>query len=663
MIIDYPWYYLLFCLLAGLLYAGALYLWGRKSFSKRLQWWLAGLRFLAVSAIAFLLLAPLAKQTLNERQKPLVVIAQDVSQSMGADTAVAIPVESTEKYDVVAESFGGTTTDIASVLTGLSSRYQGRDIGAVILATDGIYNRGENPATVAERLSFPVFTVALGDTTPRHDAALTALHYNKIAFSGNTFPIEVTVTSTLLAGRSAQLSVLDAHGKTLAREAIKYDNNRFSSTVSLSIPAKEPGLQRFTLSLSTVPEEAQADNNSMAFYVDIIDSRRKVAIIGNAPHPDLAALKHAVESNTNYQAEVLLASDLQTSKYNLQDSAYSLAILHNLPSSSNYQLKKVENLPVLYIIGTQTDLARFNSLHTGLEIVAKAKKLNEVTAIYNNGFSLFSLEADDAAAIEQLPPLTAPFGESHVGTGVQMLFSARLGNIDSRQPLVAATAQGGLRRAFIWGEGLWRWRLNDFLAAGSHDRFDRLISQLVNFTAMSASRDRFIVEAERLYSDNDVISLSAQLYNDAYEPFNAPEATLTLKGDTMNADYTFSRNGNGYLLSLGRLPEGIYHYSARVNYDGETLVANGAFAVEALHLEQMNLVADHTLLNTISTITGGKMLHADELSTLNDQLASLKPIIYTHTRFSELLALPWVLALLLLLLTAEWFLRKYNGTI
>ena len=30
---------------------------------------------------------------------------------------------------------------------------------------------------------------------------------------------------------------------------------------------------------------------------------------------------------------------------------------------------------------------------------------------------------------------------------------------------------------------------------------------------------------------------------------------------------------------------------------------------------------------------------------------------------SELLALPWVLALLLLLLTAEWFLRKYNGTI
>lgn len=96
MIIDYPWYYLLFCLLAGLLYAGALYLWGKKSFSKRLQWWLAGLRFLAVSAIAFLLLAPLAKQTLNERQKPLVVIAQDVSQSMGADTAVAIPVESTE---------------------------------------------------------------------------------------------------------------------------------------------------------------------------------------------------------------------------------------------------------------------------------------------------------------------------------------------------------------------------------------------------------------------------------------------------------------------------------------------------------------------------------------------------------------------------------------
>ena len=52
MIIDYPWYYVLLCLLAGAIYAAALYAFGRKPFTRGLQWLLSVLRFLAVSAIA-----------------------------------------------------------------------------------------------------------------------------------------------------------------------------------------------------------------------------------------------------------------------------------------------------------------------------------------------------------------------------------------------------------------------------------------------------------------------------------------------------------------------------------------------------------------------------------------------------------------------------------
>lgn len=665
MILDYPWYFILLCLLAGTLYSGVLYFLAPESFTRRLRWILAGLRFLAVSVISFLLLAPMVRQNLHERQKPLVVVAQDMSQSvaLSADSAFRLPLESADNYDVVHETFGDVTTDIAAEISGVASRYQGREIGAMILVTDGIHNRGENPSTVAERVTFPIHTVALGDTTPHRDAYLTSLRYNKIAFAGNSFPVEVTVNASLLAGISAQLSVADVNGKNLGQQKVTYDGNNFSASYSFLLPATKPGLQRFTIALSVAQGEVETGNNMLSFYVDVIDSRRKVAIIGNAPHPDLAAIKHAVENNANYEATVILANELQNPKLKPQDSAFSLVILHNLPSSSNFQLKGIDKLPTIYILGDQTDLARFNSLHTGLEIISKTMKSNEVTAIFNNAFSLFSLDADDAAAIEQLPPLSAPFGESRVGTGIQTLFSARLGSIDTRQPLIAATAQGNIRKTFIWGEGLWRWRLNDFLTSNSHDHFDRMISQLVSFTALASSRDRFIVESERLYSDNDIITLSAQLYNDAYEPFNTPEATLTLKGDTLNANYTFSRNGNGYNLQLGQLPEGVYHYSAHTSYDGEELNANGAFAVEALHLEQQNLVANHSLLNTVSNITGGQMFYPNGLSSLHSHLSTLKPIIYSHTRFSEFLALPWVLALLLLLLTAEWFLRKYNGSI
>ena len=303
--------------------------------------------------------------------------------------------------------------------------------------------------------------------------------------------------------------------------------------------------------------------------------------------------------------------------------------------------------------------------------MAKTKKSNEVTAIYNDRFSLFTFDGADGAAFEELPPLTAPFGEAKASASLQSLFTARLGNINTRQPLVAALVQGAQRRVFVWGEGLWRWRLGDFLNNKSHEHFDRLVSQMVNFAALTDNRERFIVETERHYSDNDEVTVRAQLYNESYEPFNTPEAKFTLQGvpggageaKGVQGDYNFARQGDGYTLALGRLPEGLYRYTATTSYDGTTYSAEGAFAVEALHLEQANLTADHTLLATLSSITGGEMYYPDQLSSLNAQLSTLKPVIYTHTRFSELLNLPWVLLLIILLLGTEWVLRKYHGEI
>ncbi len=668
MIIDYPWYYVLFCLLAGAAYSAGLYFVGRRRFSKRMNLLLAAVRFVAVSAIALLLLAPVAKRTVNEQQKPVVVVVQDISESI--DTSIFSILNSKFEIDeceLVYEEFGGSTTDISAELDDIANHYQGRNLGAVVLATDGIYNRGNNPASTAERLTFPVYTVALGDTTPQRDAALASIRHNRIAFTGNTFPVELTINARRLKNHSAQLTLTDAHGKALAMQQVDYSDDLFSTTLTFELKAEKPGLQRYTASLSVVDGERETVNNVLTFYTDVLDSRRKVAIIGNSPHPDLAALKQAVESNPNYEAKVFMNEELRMKTEELKD--YSLLIFHNLPSTT--QAIKQSNNNAIYIIGTQTDLARFNALHTGLEIVARTKKVNEVTALYNNAFSLFTLDAADAIALEELPPLTAPFGEVKTSPNLQSLLTARLGSINTGQPLVSALVQGQQRRAFVWGEGLWRWRLVDFLNNKSHDHFDRLVSQLVNFAAITDNRERFIVETERHYSDNDEVMVHAQLYNESYEPFNTPEAKLTLQGvqgsvenhKGVQGDYNFSRQGSGYTLSLGTLPEGLYRYTATTTYDGTTYTAEGAFAVEALHLEQANLTANHTLLKTISSITGGKMFYPDQLSSLNAELQTLKPVIYTHTRFSEMLNLLWVLILIILLLSLEWVLRKYHGEV
>ena len=653
MIIDYPWYCVLLCLLAGALYAGVLYFTGAQPFQRKLRWLLAALRFLAVSAIAFLLLAPISKQIVHERQKPHVVLATDVSQSVAgsADSAFSLSAladKLKEKCQISEESFGGSSTDIGEMLL----RHNHDDIAALVLATDGIYNRGSNPATVAEQLPYPVYTIALGDTTTHRDASLADLRCNRIAMLGNDFPVEVTVNAAWLNKHSAALTITGGDGGLLYRQNIAYSSDNFSSLVTATLPAQKPGLQRITVRLEPVAGEFSMDNNTISFYIDVIDTRRKVAIYANAPHPDIAALKRTIEANANYEATVIYAAEAKA------DTSYSLAVLHNLPSQAHPDISFAGKLPQLYIIGLQTDLSRFNALHSGLEITSKVSRSSEVTAAHQPNFSLFSLDNAAATSVEAMPPLSAPFGEAHLAAGVQPLFTARLGNIDTRQPLIAATAQGEQRRAFVWGEGLWRWRLAEWQSNGSHTHFDQLISQLVAFTAMQQSRNRLQIESSRSYADDESPVLRAQLYNEAYELTNTPEVQLHLTGDSTEADFTFARDGAAYRLNLPTLKPGLYRYTAKTD-DG--LSASGTFAVEALNLEQRSLVADHNLLRTISTTTGGEMFYPEQLEALSEQLATLKPTIYTHTRYTEFLRLPLVLILIILLLAAEWVLRKYHG--
>ena len=55
------------------------------------------------------------------------------------------------------------------------------------------------------------------------------------------------------------------------------------------------------------------------------------------------------------------------------------------------------------------------------------------------------------------------------------------------------------------------------------------------------------------------------------------------------------------------------------------------------------------------------MYYPTQLAQLQDKLSALKPTIYTHTRYAEFLRLPIVFILIVLLLAAEWVLRKYHG--
>src|ERR1700752_4096689 len=81
---DYPWWFSVFCLLAGAGYAFILYR-KEKRFDETLLWirrTMPVLRGIVVALLAFFLLSPLLKNISRTVEKPIIIFAQDNSESV-----------------------------------------------------------------------------------------------------------------------------------------------------------------------------------------------------------------------------------------------------------------------------------------------------------------------------------------------------------------------------------------------------------------------------------------------------------------------------------------------------------------------------------------------------------------------------------------------------
>ncbi|MCX6267119.1 MAG: hypothetical protein NTW16_07155 [Bacteroidetes bacterium] len=232
LVTDYPVGLVPLCLLLGAVYALILYYsdikQGIKPLTHRVM---VAFRFLSVSLISFLLLGPLIKQTDKIIEKPIVILGIDNSRSMVLTsdsnyyrTGFPKSIEALQnilkkKCDVKTYAFGsnlssgfdgsysGLKTDISTFFNEVNTRYSNRNAAALILATDGIYNEGTDPFYAARKISYPVYTIALGDTLIKRDILIRKIFVNKTAYKGDKFPVEVLIELNKCAGSSTRLTL------------------------------------------------------------------------------------------------------------------------------------------------------------------------------------------------------------------------------------------------------------------------------------------------------------------------------------------------------------------------------------------------------------------------------------------------------------------------
>lgn len=641
----------------------------------RLFFFLAFLRFITLFSIFVLLINPIITRKYLETVKTPLPILVDNSISIkelgqdGIAKSLAYKLANNSalknKYDVQLYTFAdgfetgktpdfkGKQTHIDQAAQNLKQLYR-NTIYPVVLLTDGNQTIG-NDYVYSFNDNTAVYPLVLGDTTTFLDLRVSQVNVNKYAFLKNKFPVEVFLQYSGNKTVNAAFSIMQGNS-VLSKQNVTFSKDKKAQSISVLLDASKVGVQTYKAVIASSESEKNKYNNVKNFAVEVIDQRSEVALVSSINHPDLGALKRAIETNKQRKVTILKPNDLKS----LQD--YNVLILYQPDASFKtvLELNKNAGLNTFTITGLSTDFNLLNQYQSTLNFRMTSQR-EDYLADFNTQFNLFAL---DDIGFSQFPPLQHPFGTITVKSDANVLLKSRIRNIATENPMMVFAETGPSRNAFLLGENIWKWRVESHVNTKSFDQFDIFVDKTIQFLASNSKRKSLGVNHESFYNSGEVISISAQYFNKNYEFDDNARLTIQLKNKKSNAtkSYDFLKGANEYKVNLDGLAAGQYSFTVKEQTSNTTY--NGAFEVLDFEIEKQFVNPDLARLQQVAAKTSGAVYYpnkADELIKFLSENENYKALQKEITKKSPLIDWIWLLMILSISLSVEWFVRKYNG--
>lgn len=552
-------------------------------------------------------------------------------------------------------SFKENETNISKGILALNKLNKNNNT-AIVLLTDGNQTIGRDYEYLNS--NHKVFPVVFGDTTKYKDLKVTQVNVNKYSYLKNKFPVEVILNYDGNETVKTRFSIFSA-GKTVFSKNIEFSKEENSKIITTNLTSTKEGVNYYTASLQKIKEEKNTRNNTKNFSVEVIDEQSKILVLTSILHPDVGALKKAIESNKQRKVDVL-----RISNFIKQLNDYQLIVLYqpNRNFNSIFSKLKVLNSNFLLVSGAATDWSFINKQQLGFT----KKTINQTenySAIYNEGFLTF-LQKD--IGFNQFSPLKDKFGEVSITKDNQNLLFQNINGLQTSQPLISILDDNNQKTGIIFGEGIWKWRASSFLMTNNFQEFDQFIGNLVQFVSSKKKRNRLEINAENIYPANSSINISA-FYTDKNFNFDARaslEITITNKETKEILKLPFSLKNNAYQTNLENLSSGNYSYKVAVL--GQNISKYGNFKITDYIVEEQFTNANYKKLQILANKTGGKLYYKTQLDILIEDLLSDKSYFTkqkSKVKQQNLIDFKWLLFLVVIFFTAEWFIRKYFGKI
>ncbi|NHF60153.1 VWA domain-containing protein [Flavobacteriaceae bacterium TP-CH-4] len=641
----------------------------------RLGLMLSFLRFLAWFGAFLLLINPkFAKNTYAIEKPNLLVLADNSTSTREANipsVMQAIKENSglSEKYNLHYHSFGKTlnvhdsldfqekNTNIAQALKAARTIY-GETNNAVVLVTDGNQTLGEDYEFYVKGQETPIYPLVVGDTTRYEDVRVGQLNVNKYAFLNNKYPLEVFVNYEGEGTVSTRVSIL-VNGESVYAENIRLSSTSRTRVISTLLDANSVGIKNIRVSVASIENERNTTNNQRTTAIEVIDEKTNIAIISDLLHPDIGMLKKSIESNEQRAVSIKKPN---TDLKGLEE--IDLFILYQPTASFRaiYNYVQQKKLNTFTITGPKTDWDFLNAVQNSFT-KNSYEQVEEVAPTLNTGFSIFNIADFD---MEDFPPLEANLGDIIISKPHEVLVGQRIKGIDLDEPLLAVLGTDSEREAILFGENLWKWRMQSYRNQQDFSNFDELMGKLMLYLATNKPKARFTVDYETVYEGSNTAKLTATYFDEAFV-FDA-NASINVQVRNKNSGQSKSLpmllKGGYYVADLSDLPAGEFSFTAKVA--NENLSKSGSFTILDFDVEQQLLSSNFEKLGRLAENSSGTLYFPSQTNGLIQDLVTSErfvPIQKSEQNVVSLIDFRLVLGIIASALALEWFIRKYNGLI
>ena len=598
-------------------------------------------------------------------------------------------------------------SDLSSALTALGDRYRGRRLAGVVVISDG---GDTSPQESGDQLalSVPVFTVGVGSDTDFRDREIINLTAGEPLLAGSSVDLSVAVTSSGFGTAPIELRLTE-NGRALASRRVTpaADGAPVHEIFTVSPAANRETV--YTVSMPPDPGEAVAENNTRSVLVPPQGRRRRVLLVEGAPGFEHTFVKRALGRDTALEVDSVVRkgqdeegrdtffiqaassrADALKTGYPTERAElflYDAVFFGNIEGDffSREQLAMTAEFVAtrgggLLVFGARS-FDRAGLAGTPLEQVLPVDLTDRRVASAGSpasgampAASQLALTSDGvthpatrlAASVEdsrarwaKLPQLASVTVAGGPRPGAQVL--AVINDAGTLRPLVVAQRYGHGRSMIFAGEASWRWRM---LMPASDSTHELVWRQFARWVAGGAT-ERIEIPPSAVALPGTTERVAVLVRDEEFKPITNAEVSVRVAapgGEERVVSATLLDPASGRYAAAVRFDQsGVYRVTADVRRgDAAIGSASRPLLVGGVDVELAQPQLNEAVLQRIAETTGGRYVPAVDAATVPQWLQESE-IGTRPLEMRDLWHNGWSLAAIVLLLAAEWIMRRRVG--